>query len=297
MLVCGISAPHRIRADISEAGTAIDAVGFEASIFVADIAEIVTAIDDVTNGLFFFPALVDDPASSSDMVDAYLGEIMLEAASADDSVSGGFVYDATVAEVASGAESANATITPAVTATTFNPGDLSGITLSNGNLTANAPGGTGGVRGTASHTSGKNYWEYKLNAISTNSLSLGIALASANLTGGTSTGCAVVNRLGSVSVNNAGTGISLGTRAVNDVIGVAVDFGAALIWFRVAPSGNWNANASFDPATGTGGISISALSGAKFPVFINGQAGDQVTANFGATGFTGSVPSGFTSGF
>lgn len=294
MLVCSVSAPHRVRAEIAEVGAAIDTVLRDSSLVSADIAETSAAIDDVSNGATF-PALVDDPASGNDIVDAYLGEIMLEAASADDIISWGLAYDAAINEAATAADTQNAALQPAFT--TFNPVDLVNTTLTNGDLTATNPAATGGVRGTASHTSGKNYWEYKIIAISSNSLSVGVALASANLSGGTTTGVAIVNRLGGIFVNNTSTGVSLGTRAVNDVIGVAVDFTAGLIWFRVAPSGLWNNSGTADPATGTGGISISALSGALYPVYINGQAADAVTANFGASGFTGSVPSGFTSGF
>jgi hypothetical protein len=261
----------------------------------AEIAEASTALDAPGTGNVVFATLVDDPASVGETVDAYLGEIMLEAASATDTLSVPASYDTDVAEAASAidVQSASAAAVP----TTFNPSDLANVTLTNANLTATAPAAVGGVRGTNSHTSGKYYWEYKIVGIASNGMSEGIALASASLSAGSSTGAAMVSRTGSVSINGSGLGALLGTRAVNDVIGVAVDFSAALIWFRVAPSGNWNGSGTADPATGAGGLSISALSGALYPVFLNAQAGDAVTANFGASGFTGSVPSGFTSGF
>jgi hypothetical protein len=53
---------------------------------VADIAEAASAEDGSTTGNIVFAALVDDPASVGEIVDAYLGEIMLEAASADAAV-------------------------------------------------------------------------------------------------------------------------------------------------------------------------------------------------------------------
>jgi len=265
------------------------------SAITAAIVEAITATDALATGNIVFATLVDDPASVGEIVDAYLGEIMLEAASAADSITAGAGFDAAVDEAATAADTQSAAIAAAVT--TFNPADQSGITLTNANLTATAPSAIGGVRGTSSHTSGKHYWEYKIAGIASNGMAEGIALASASLSAGTTTGAAVVTRTGFVFINGSGFGGMLGTRAVNDVIGVAVDFTGAKIWFRVAPSGNWNGSGTDDPATGTGGLSISALSGALYPVFLNGQAGDAVTANFGATAFTGSVPSGFTSGF
>jgi len=80
------------------------------------------------------------------------------------------------------------------------------------------------------------------------------------------------------------------------VIGIAVDFSGQLIWFRVAPAGSWNGSGTANPATGVDGISISVIAGSRFPT-MTGQGGDAITANFGASAFTGVVPSGFTSGF
>jgi len=68
-----------------------------------------------------------------------------------------------------------------------------------------------------------------------------------------------VNRLGGIIVNAVSMG-TLGLLAAGAVVGVAVDFVSDLIWFRVAPSGNWNGSIAADPATGAGGFSINALS-------------------------------------
>jgi len=64
----------------------------------ATIAEAATALDGATTGQVIFATLVDDPASVGDAVDAYLGEIMLEVASASDSVTAGSNYAAAVDE-------------------------------------------------------------------------------------------------------------------------------------------------------------------------------------------------------
>jgi len=67
----------------------------------ASIAEVGTATDATATGNIVFATLVDDPASVGDIVDAYLGEIMLEAASASDAVSAGSVFIAAIDEATS----------------------------------------------------------------------------------------------------------------------------------------------------------------------------------------------------
>ena len=54
----------------------------------ANLAEAVEAADALATGNVVFAALVDDPASVDETVDAYLGMIMLEAASAADDIDG-----------------------------------------------------------------------------------------------------------------------------------------------------------------------------------------------------------------
>jgi hypothetical protein len=90
MLVCNVSQLQRraaIAADVAEAAAALDAPG---------------------TGNVVFATLVDDPASVGEHVDAFLGQIMLEAASADATVNAGFVYAAAVAEAGTAAESVSA---------------------------------------------------------------------------------------------------------------------------------------------------------------------------------------------
>lgn len=67
----------------------------------ADVAEAAAALDATTTGFVVFATLVDDPASVADHVDAYLGEIMVEAASASDSITAGGAYTDGVVEAAS----------------------------------------------------------------------------------------------------------------------------------------------------------------------------------------------------
>lgn len=58
----------------------------------AELVEIGAAVDTLGSGQVVFATLVDDPASVREIVDAYLGEIMLEAASAADAADAGLVY-------------------------------------------------------------------------------------------------------------------------------------------------------------------------------------------------------------
>lgn len=76
----------------------------------ADIAETAAADDASTTGQVVFATLVDDPASVADVLDAYLGEIMVEAASAGDTCSAGSSHAGDVDEDATAADTPDATI-------------------------------------------------------------------------------------------------------------------------------------------------------------------------------------------
>jgi hypothetical protein len=186
--------------------------------------------------------------------------------------------------------------------TTWNPLDKSAnVTLSNLNLTATAisGGSNRGCRSVNSQSSGKYYFEVTMNWAASNDC-IGLATSSALFTATTINTC-VLPLSGAVVLNNAlySPTVNFGSRAAGNVIGIAVDFNSALMWFRVAPSGNWNANATFAPG-GTGGINISSLvTGGvalyAYAFFISFTYA--YTANFGDTAFSGAVPSGFTGGF
>lgn len=183
--------------------------------------------------------------------------------------------------------------------TTFNPSDKLQVTLSNVNLTATTTGsGNNGVRTIDSHTVGQYYFEFTCTTWGSAS-AVGFATAAATLStvNTTSTSaCYVSKSVGNISFNGSGSGVSLGARANGDKIGVALDLTNSLAWFRVAPSGNWNGNASFGPG-GSGGIAIGAISTPVFGLFCANGNSIVVTANFGDSAFTGAVPSGYTSGF
>ena len=87
------------------------------SAIVAAIAEIATANDAATTGQVVFATLVDDPASVRETVDAYLGQIMKEAASAAATVNAGLVYAAGISEAASANSTQNGAVPTIWTAT------------------------------------------------------------------------------------------------------------------------------------------------------------------------------------
>lgn len=261
----------------------------------ADIAEAAAALDASTIGTLVLATLVDDPGAANDAVDAYLGEIMLEAASATDSVDGGFAFSSDIAEAASATDTQSADT--AVAHTTWNPSDTGGgVTLSGGNLVATNTSLNTGVRGVKGQSSGKYYFELNMTTWASSTTAAGFGLSTAALNGSWS-GSTVVNKSGIIWVNGGSTSVDIGSPVQGDTIGIAVDIPNNLVWCRIAPSGQWNAGGAADPATGTGGVSISAMSGTQYPIAILFSVGDKVTANFGDSAFSGSVPSGFTSGW
>jgi hypothetical protein len=189
--------------------------------------------------------------------------------------------------------------------TTWNPSDKSAsITLSGtNNLTATSTSSVlNGVRAIDKQITGKFYWEVTATTFGVNG---GIGVASPNWTlanglfgtAGPGTSCVANN--GNIYVDGSTTGTSLGTIASGTVVCIAVDVGARLIWYRSGAAGNWNNSASASPATGAGGIAVNSLGDgiAAYPALTIGTLSNAVTANFGDSAFTGTVPSGFTAGF
>jgi hypothetical protein len=186
-------------------------------------------------------------------------------------------------------------------ATTWDPAHTDeGITLSNGNLTGTGNGSSGnGGRGTNSHNTGKWYFEIH-NDTDGSFENVGVgngAYDTAQYPGfdpGGNTSAGMFNSFTpNIYVNHAA--VTTGpTYTTGDYIGVALDVGANLIWWRKTSAPTiWNAGAGADPATGAGGIDISGVGGPYFPALGLGNA-VALTANFGASGFNAAAPSGFT---
>jgi hypothetical protein len=163
--------------------------------------------------------------------------------------------------------------------TTWNPSDKNAfITLSGGNLVASSnTGGDAGARSIASASTGKKYWENTATAlVSTGGdYSLGgIANSTWNLT----------------FMGASGSSGRVGNVSAGQTLCCAVDIDARKFWYRVN-GGSWGP--SGDPAAGTGGTDVSGVTGALFAAVFMKAIGDSFTANFGATAYSQTPPSGF----
>ena len=186
---------------------------------------------------------------------------------------------------------------------------ITAVMLSGGNLVATNVGTTSVDQGarvasTSGNTSGKYYFEATFTTLTAGGdYGVGIGTPASSYLGMGQTGGVTGNMLfRSGNIYSAGTlqgGSSLAARSNGDVIGIAVDLDNRRVWFRVAPSGNWNNSGTANPATNTGGVVTPAGTMVPFCTFggAGGTADNVLTANFGASTFTGAVPSGFTSGW
>src|SRR5262245_40488948 len=151
-----------------------------------------------------------------------------------------------------------------MTTTVWNASDLSSVTLDATALIATATA-QGGVRAVTGSTTGKDYFEFFINQSVNGNSGIGIASASAVLSnvGPTSTNACVVYPSGNVWLNNACSGKSIGSISANSAICIALDLNIYQIWLRNGASGNWNGSSANNPATGVGGIALSAIASAS----------------------------------
>lgn len=101
MLVCNVSVGRPARAiavELAEAVISADTPIGHVGVRAAELTEQVTATDAPDIEHVVFDTLVDDPASANEILDAYLGETMFEAASATDVLTTGIAYSAAVDE-------------------------------------------------------------------------------------------------------------------------------------------------------------------------------------------------------
>jgi hypothetical protein len=205
---------------------------------------------------------------------------------------------------------------PPPTTTAFDPAHLgTALTLSNSNLTAtNSTFAFNNARSVASHSIGKFYFEVTLTTSAFGGDAVGIANASEVLNGsaaGSSSNSVgwefPANSTGNVTINGTAIGTAAGNAGeAGDIVGIAVDLTAGLIWFKfqfvvnVGINTNWNNSGTANPATGVGGFplnGVTPLNAGPYFAFVSlAQSTDQYTANFGATAYaaTGTgAPSGF----
>jgi hypothetical protein len=252
---------------------------------------------------------------------------VLEAATAAATVNAGLAYTSAVAEAASAAAVESAALTLTATAVesasaadvpdaavvagsvpaTWEPATVAAVTLSGGNLVATNTGTTSTNQGahvasTSGKTSGKYYFEMTWTAITGGgNYGVGIGTTASTYTGmGNNATVGTMNfRAGNTYSNGSQVLGSVGAWGAGQVAGIAVDLDNRRFWVRTNPAGVWNQSATNNPATNVGGLVIPAGTMVPFVTFggTSGSANNVITANFGASTFTGAVPSGFTSGW
>jgi hypothetical protein len=201
--------------------------------------------------------------------------------------------------IAAGTSAASEPVAAAASSNTFSTTDkTANAGLSNGNLTVTISNiSNGGARSVYGQVASKFYFEFTV--ASTSNCSFGIAPSSASLTSGnTASMFTIAPTNGTISFNNASTGISFGALSAGQVVCIAIDMENKRGWMRIN-GGNWNNSASYNPATNVGGVDISFIftgSVVAYVVFIGGFTGANATVNFGATSFAQSIPSGFAAG-
>src|SRR5580765_5526251 len=217
MLVCSVSQLRR-RAAIA-----------------ADVAEAAIALDSPGTGNVVFATLVDDPASVGEFVDAYLGEIMLEAASSADATDAGLAYATAIVEAAGAAEVQSAAF--GATFAVLDAGTASGVALSNGNRTetVNASPNFNGARSISYQTGGKYYFEFTCGTLNGNQNAIGIIASTEtyfNAMNNNANCSQTIGNTGNIISNGAGSGMSIGSwGAAGTIIGVAIDLTARKCWF------------------------------------------------------------------
>lgn len=182
----------------------------------------------------------------------------------------------------------------AIIYTTWNPDDKhADITLSGDNLVASCTVSWKAVRTIVGKPSGKWYWEITIDDNTYVNIGVGTSAATlANYPGADNYGCGMDR--GSLYSQGAGLftqHVPATASPINgDIISVAFDMDGGGIYFAL--NGVWagtsNPAAATDPTfTFTPGITLYPMMGIQT---------SQVTANFGASAFSHSVPSGFNSG-
>lgn len=176
---------------------------------------------------------------------------------------------------------------------TWNPADKeASLTLSNGDLTVTQPGSNGwrSVRSTLSVSSGKYYWEITIDDAQGGDTLIGAGTSSFAITSYCGSDADSYGWYGSGSKYNNGASSGYApTYTTGDVVGVALDLDNGKIWW--SKNGTWTG----DPVAGTG-EAYSGLSGEFYAAVSPYNANKILTANFGASSFSYSVPDGFQAG-
>lgn len=169
------------------------------------------------------------------------------------------------------------------------------VTLSGGDLTAAIAGsGSDSVRSTQSKSAGKWYWEVTVNNTGTNRIGVAnatfgvdVGSGSPNSSLGLSTNSLAVGSDGNILDPGGGGATigSIGSYTSGDIIGIALDCDNATVGFR-KNGGSFVTISGSDVPTGALFAAVGQYAGST----------DNMTANFGSTGFAFPVPAGYNSG-
>jgi hypothetical protein len=173
-------------------------------------------------------------------------------------------------------------------------GTISSIVLQDAPALVATSTAAGGVR-TTRPLSGLSYFSGVITTL-TGTPQIGIAQTNWDNTTALGTGTNTVGYQPSGAVrNNNATLATIGTYVQGDRIDVAINAADRLIWFRVN-NGNWNNNVANDPATNTGGIDYSSITGlgTMMAAISASLTGNVWTMQF-STPFTNAAPTGYVS--
>jgi hypothetical protein len=172
----------------------------------------------------------------------------------------------------------------------------SGITLTNGALTATGGGSSiDGVRATRGISTGKGYWEVNVDLKAGGGFRIGAADSAQAFTswwGDSSSDLHGFVWDNGGTIDGYPTYPSGGAWMTSDRLDFAADGTARKVWMR-KNGGTWMP--SGDPAAGTGGLSISGITGDILPGMQSQfSSTNSATFHFATASFVGTPPSGFS---
>ena len=148
---------------------------------------------------------------------------------------------------------------------------------------------------------GKYYIEWEIIDSQSNGQHIGIMAHDYTLAQvSTRSGTNMFLQGGDIWTNGATTGRTIGSAVNGSIVGMAVDLNLEKVWFRYAPSGNWNGQTIDlqNPATNTGGVSCAHMSAKNVGPYVYAfTMSSQIFLNAGTKAFTGAVPVGFQAGW
>lgn len=180
----------------------------------------------------------------------------------------------------------------------WNPSETNAnLTLSNGNLTATATAGNYlNTLGDTSASAGNLYFELQNIVAGNDDTGVGVASVlptAGNYVGTDTNGIASYFKSGGVYTDGHDVNSSDDT-VTGDFAAVAISITNKLIWFYSSATSRWNASATADPATGTGGISISGLASfTLYPAYTTDSTDDSGTLVTTSADFKLGLPTGF----